>query len=72
MYKCKHCDLDPHSCRIREAVIQLCGVWLCKHHYETREMVMGHLLGPESAREYRQWMHLMDMPQTDYPGVRRA
>jgi len=48
--KCGHCGVDPHSGAVSDAVIQLRGVWLCQHHYDTAEMVMGHLMQPIGVR----------------------
>jgi hypothetical protein len=54
MKPCKHCDMDSHHHGPpRDSVIQLRGVDLCQYHYDTAETVRGHLLSPDTAREFR-------------------
>ena len=59
-YKCKHCETDPHSPTISDAVIQLRGVWLCGTHYEQSVMLNGHLFTPEGARKWRRFVCEME------------
>jgi hypothetical protein len=50
-YACDHCMVDPHSAYPpRNAEIQLLGVWLCGHHFETAETIDGRLMRPIGCR----------------------
>lgn len=66
IHHCQHCIDDSHSPNIwppKAASIQLRGVWLCCHHYETAIIVGtgGYLLGPDTARWYQEF--IIDMIQ---------
>jgi len=57
---CKHCELDPHTSVVRESTTQLLGVNLCGIHREQAIILNGHLLSPESSREWKLQMKKLE------------
>lgn len=59
-YKCKHCELDPFCPEIKDSTEQFFGVNLCQFHRSQAVTINGHLLSPESARQWKGWIALME------------